>query len=172
MIVNTDIDIDVANRNGLLSLIKNVPAMIKRDGKHIKHNTGVYFHNIPSDPFTGISTVDYQDAEQEGYFKIDVLNVSIYKHIKDKAQLDELLEMEPMWELLEHQEVVSQLFHVHNHYETVKTMKPQSIEQPCGTWTTSAKRHPIGKDWDTVFGHVWQRPDDDSYYFKRHMLTY
>ena len=68
--------------------------MIKRDGKHIKHNTGVYFHNIPSDPYrykhSGLS-----DAEQEGYFKIDVLNVSIYKHIKDKAQLDELLEMEP-----------------------------------------------------------------------------
>ena len=71
MIVNTDIDIDVANRNGLLSLIKNVPAMIKRDGKHIKHNTGVYFHNI-LDPFTGISTVDYL-TQKEGYFKIDVL---------------------------------------------------------------------------------------------------
>ena len=175
MIVNTDIDIDVANRNGLLSLIKNVPAMIKRDGKHIKHNTGVYFHNIPSDPFTGISTVDYQDAEQQGYFKIDVLNVSIYKHIKDKAQLDELLEMEPMWELLEHEEVVSQLFHVHNHYETVKTMKPQSIEQLAAVLAIirPAKRHLIGKDWDTVFADVWQRPDDDSYYFKKaHAISY
>ena len=64
MIVNTDIDIDVADRRSLLKLIKNVPALIERDGKKVKHNTGVYFHDIPSDPFSGLSTIDYQKAEE------------------------------------------------------------------------------------------------------------
>ena len=53
MIVNTDIDIDIADRDQLLKIIKGIPAMIARDNnKQVKHNTGVYFHDIPSNPFT------------------------------------------------------------------------------------------------------------------------
>ena len=48
MIVNTDIDIDIANRDKLLALIKNTPAMIKREHIEKKHNTGVYFQAIPT----------------------------------------------------------------------------------------------------------------------------
>lgn len=175
MIVNTDIDIDVADRRSLLKLIKNVPAMIERDGKKVKHNTGVYFHDIPSDPFSGLSTVDYQKAEELGYFKIDVLNVNVYKDIKDKAQLDELLNTEPMWELLEYEEVVSQLFHIHSHYDIVKRMKPQTVEQLAAVLAIirPAKRHLIGKDWNTVFASVWEKPSDDGYYFKKaHAISY
>ena len=59
MIVNTDIDIDVADRNKLLRLIKNTPAMMNTKGRKQRHNTGVYFHEVPTDPFTGLATVDY-----------------------------------------------------------------------------------------------------------------
>ena len=175
MIVNTDIDIDVADRRSLLKLIKNVPALIERDGKKVKHNTGVYFHDIPSDPFSGLSTVDYQKAEELGYFKIDVLNVNVYKDIKDKAQLDELLNTEPMWELLEYEEVVSQLFHIHSHYDIVKRMKPQTVEQLAAVLAIirPAKRYLIGKDWNTVFASVWEKPSDNGYYFKKaHAISY
>ena len=58
MIVNTDIDIDVADRNRLLKLIKGTTAMILKENKQTKHNTGVYFHDMPSNPFTGLSSVD------------------------------------------------------------------------------------------------------------------
>ena len=77
MIVNTDIDIDIANRDKLLELINNTPAMIKRDNKEVKHNTGVYFHEMPSNPYTGFATIDHKEAEKMGYFKIDLLNVSV-----------------------------------------------------------------------------------------------
>ena len=114
MIVNTDIDIDIADRDQLLKIIKGIPAMIARENnKQVKHNTGVYFHDIPSNPFSGLSTIDHKEAEKMGYFKIDVLNVSLYKNIKTKKQLVELLDKEPMWELLEHKEVVEQFFHIH-----------------------------------------------------------
>ena len=62
MIANTDIDIDVADRTRLLNLIKHTPAMINDNGRRKKHNTGVYFHEMPSDPFTGLSTIDHKEA--------------------------------------------------------------------------------------------------------------
>lgn len=169
MIVNTDIDIDVANRTRLLTVINNTPAMIERDGKRIKHNTGVYFHEVPENPFTGMCEVDYKKAEELGYFKIDVLNVNIYDGIKSKAELDELLAIEPVWELLEHEEIVSQCFHIHGHFDVVRRMKPKSLPELAAVLAMirPAKRHLLGKDWDTVFASVWERPEDDAYFFKK-----
>ena len=105
-----------------------------------------------------------------GYFKIDVLNVSLYEKIESKKQLDELLDMEPMWELLEYQEVVEKLFHIHKHFAIVKSMKPTSVEQLAAVLgiIRPAKRHLLGKDWDTVMQEVWVRPDnDEGYFFKK-----
>lgn len=169
MIINTDIDIDVANRNKLINLVNGVPAMILKNGRRTKHNTGVYFHEMPHDPFTGLATVDHKAAQEDGFFKIDVLNVNMYNKIETKSQLDELLSMQPMWELLEHQEVVSQLFHIHNHFEVVKAMKPQSLEQVAAVLgiIRPAKRHLLGKDWNIVMADVWVKPTTDAYFFKK-----
>lgn len=169
MITNTDIDIDVADRDRLINIINGVPAMIEKDGKCTKHNTGVYFHKIPQDPFTGFATVDYKKAEDEGFFKIDVLNVSLYKKIQSKKQLDELLATEPMWELLEHKEVVEQLFHVHKHFNVVQRMKPRSLEQLAAVLgiIRPAKRYLLGKDWATVMAEIWVKPQGDAYFFKK-----
>lgn len=169
MIVNTDIDIDVADRNKLLRLIKNTPAMIERDNKRVKHNTGVYFHEVPENPFNGLCTVDYKKAEGLGYFKLDILNVNIYEKIKDTKELESLLSMEPMWELLEHEDVVKQCFHIHNHFDVVKKMKPKSVDQLAAVLAVirPAKRHLLGKNWDIVMSDVWKKPKDNSYYFKK-----
>ena len=48
-----DIDIDFADRTQALNLFKHTPAKLKQR----KHNTGVYFHRVPSNPFTNICTV-------------------------------------------------------------------------------------------------------------------
>lgn len=175
MIVNTDIDIDVADRNKLLTLIKHTPATINEKNKMRKHNTGVYFHKIPMNPFNGLSTIDYKKAEELGYFKLDILNVSIYRNIATKEQLDEMLTMEPMWELLEHKEVVEQLFHVHNHFDIVNTLKPKSIEQLAAVLAIirPAKRHLLRQNWNEIDENVWKRPQGDEYYFKKaHAFAY
>ena len=70
-----DIDIDFADRSILLNKIKHRIAKLD-SGK--KHNTGVYFTEVPHDPINNLCTIDYEKAEQRGYFKIDCLNVSIY----------------------------------------------------------------------------------------------
>lgn len=169
MIVNTDIDIDIADRDKLLNLIKNVPATINDKGKVRKHNTGVYFHEIPSNPFNGMASLDYKEAEDLGYFKIDVLNVNLYKNVKDRNHLRQLINMEPMWELLEHKEVVDQCFHIHNHFDVVQKMKPTSVDQLAAVLAVirPAKRHLLGKTWDEILSDVWVKPSDDSYYFKK-----
>jgi hypothetical protein len=169
MIVNTDIDIDVADRNKLLKLIKGTTAMMLKGNKQLKHNTGVYFHDMPSNPFTGLSSVDYKEAENIGYFKIDVLNVGLYKDIKSKEHLDELLAMTPMWELLEHREVVEKCFHIHKHFDIVSTLKPKSVEQLAAVLAIirPAKRYLLKQNWDEINQNVWKRPSGDEYFFKK-----
>ena len=66
MIANTDIDIDFADRQVALDLFEHVPAVIVDGGKVQKHKTGVYFHDIPSDPFTGYASIDHKQAEDMG----------------------------------------------------------------------------------------------------------
>jgi len=169
MIHQTDIDIDLADRQQLLSLVPHVPAMIKDGHKKRKHNTGVYFHEVPQDPFNQWCTLDYQTAEQTGYFKMDVLNVSLYKDVKDPEHLDRLANAEPMWALLEQPEVVKDLFHLGNHTDITCKMKPKSLEELAMLLAIirPGKKHLQGRTWDEIRKEVWLKPADDTYYFKK-----
>lgn len=174
-IKTTDVDIDFANREQILKIIPHVVAM-QKDGDNVrKHNTGVYFHNAPVNPFTGLATLDYKTAEEKGWFKIDLLNVGIYANFTDNKQIDDLLNKDPMWELLEHEEVISQLFHIHNHADTVKRLKPKSVEQLAAVLAVirPGKKHLVNRTWEEIEREVWVRPENDDYFFKRsHAIGY
>ena len=170
----TDIDIDLKNRDDVLNKLKHIPASIITNTVK-KHNTGVYFHDIPHDPTTNLSTINYKEAEELGYFKLDLLNVNIYEHVKDEAHLNKLLERTPDWALLLHKEIVEQLFHIHDHYEIVSQMKPTSIDQLAMVLAMirPAKRHLLGQPWSVIEEQVWQKPRDGSYFFKKsHAISY
>ena len=172
--MSTDIDIDFANRDHVLKIVDHVPAMIKDGLKEKKHNTGVYFHSVPVNPFTELATVDYKQAESMGWFKIDCLNVGIYNDFSSNEEIDQLLSKEPMWELLEHKEIIEQLFHIHGHADTVMRMKPKSVEQLSMVLAVirPGKKHLIGKSWEEIEQEVWIKTDD-AYSFKRsHALGY
>jgi len=172
--LSTDVDIDFANREQALGLVNHIPAMILDGDKQRKHNTGVYFHHVPSNPFTGLATLDYKQAEQKGWFKIDLLNVGIYSQFTSNEQIDELLLQDPQWELLEHKEIIEQLFHIHNHADTVIRMKPRSVEQLAMVLAVirPGKKHLIGQSWDKIAADVWTKTDD-VYSFKRsHAIGY
>jgi DNA polymerase III alpha subunit len=125
-----DIDIDFPDRTKILEKIKHVPAAIKdENGAFKKHNTGVYCHSIPDNPLTGLANIDYKEAENRGYFKIDFLNVSVYNDIKNEAHIDYLLAQEPLWDLLGEKDVCDQLFHVNGYHKLLQDLKPQNIEQ-------------------------------------------
>jgi len=61
-----DIDIDFADRTLALNQFKHVAAAIEDNGTFKKHNSGVYCTSIPYNPITGISTIDYKEAEDRG----------------------------------------------------------------------------------------------------------
>jgi hypothetical protein len=170
-----DIDIDFFDRNKILNLIPHRIAMRNQNSEMIKHNTGVYFHEIPHNPFNNLATIDYKEAESRGYFKIDFLNVSAYQDIKDEDHLNSLISKEPIWELLEHKEIVESLFHIKNHYDIVNTLKPKTVEQLAAVLAIirPAKRYLLYKDWETIEQEVWKSDGNDGYSFKKsHSISY
>jgi hypothetical protein len=169
-----DVDIDFADREKILALVPHVAAMQRDSNKERKHNTGVYFHHVPVNPFTGISTLDYKQADAAGWFKIDLLNVGIYSSFASNEQIDDLLAQEPVWELLEHREVIQQLFHIHNHSDTVIRMKPCSVEQLAMVLAVirPGKKHLIGRSWNEIEKEVWTKTDDVYSFKQSHAIGY
>jgi hypothetical protein len=169
MKIDFDVDIDMGNRDDFLKLVNVTPASIEKDNKFTKHNTGVYFQNISKFPLEGYSTIDHKKAEEQGWFKVDFLNNHIYKDVVDEQHLDKLIATEPMWQLLEHQEVVEQLFHINNHFDIIKQYPPKSLEDLAIILAIirPGKRHLVGKSWEEIKKDVWIKPKNDTYFFKK-----
>jgi DNA polymerase III alpha subunit len=168
-----DIDIDFVNRDSALELFEHVVAGRIEDGKLVKHNTGVYLHEAPVDAIAGVCSIPYDDAEDLSYFKIDFLNVSIYKGVKNEDHLVQLMNTEPLWDLLEQDDFNNLLFHVNGHGGILRQMKPKSVEQLAAVLAMirPAKRHLIGKTWNEVMTEVWTKPTNGEYYFKKSHAT-
>ena len=168
-----DIDIDFLDREQALALFKHVRASRIDNNKLVKHNTGVYLHEVPVNAVENLCAVPYEEAEEKNYFKIDFLNVGIYKGVRDEAHLVQLMETEPLWDLLQDEEFIQNLFHVNGHGSTLRQSKPESIEQLAAVLAMirPAKRYLFGKDWTTVMMEVWTKPENDEYFFKKSHAT-
>lgn len=165
-----DVDIDFYNRDIVLNNLEHRIASLENGQKH---KTGVYFTEIPHNPLDMISTIDYKEAEQRGYFKIDFLNVHLYKDVKDEQHLKSLIDREPVWELLEHKEFVDQLFHLAGYHEICKKLKPNSVEKLAAVLAIirPAKRHLQNSSWNEILEQVWTVPVDGQYFFKKSHAT-
>jgi hypothetical protein len=169
-----DIDIDFFDRTKVLDVFEHRVAMRRHNNEEVKHNTGVYFTEIPHNPFTNLSTIDYETAEERGYFKVDFLNVSMYDGIEDEEHLIKLVTSEPNWNLLAYKEIVDQLFHINNHFDIVNKLKPTSIEQLAAVLAIirPAKRHLADSDWATINKEVWTKTDEGYFFKKSHAVAY
>jgi len=167
-----DIDIDFADRDIVLSKLKHRVAKL---GTGKKHNTGVYTTEVPHNPVDNLSTIEHKTAEERGYFKLDFLNVSIYKDVRDEAHLTELMERKPIWQLLEHTDFSDKVFHLNGHNELLKQLKPSSVDQLAATLAIirPAKRHLANESWETIMKEVWTKPTNGEYFFKKaHAVSY
>ena len=167
-----DIDIDFADRDIILSQLNHRVAKLDT-GK--KHNTGVYVTECPHNPVDNLCTIDYKTAEDRGYFKLDFLNVSIYKDVKDETHLISLMRKEPLWELLEHKDFVEKVFHLSGHESLLRQLKPTSVSQLAAALAIirPAKRHLANERWETIMKEVWKKPKNGEYYFKKaHAMSY
>ena len=168
-----DIDIDFLDRDQALKLFKHIGASRIEDGRLVKHNTGVYFQSVPVNAPTNLSALPYDAADEAGYFKVDFLNVGIYKGVRDEEHLITLMNAEPLWDLLEQDDFANLLFHVNGHGSILRQMKPTSIEQLAAVLAMirPAKRYLIDKDWKLVMQEVWEKPAGNEYYFKKSHAT-
>lgn len=172
----SDIDIDLANRDEIIKLLNIIPASIIKEDNISKHNTGVYLTDIPVNPFTNSAAIDYKQAEDRGYFKIDLLNVNLYKQVKNEEHLISLMQ-EPDWNKLYNKDICEQLIHINHHYDTlIKMPEPVNSIARLAMFLAiirPAKRHLIGKSWREVSETIWDKPLDDSYYYKKsHAISY
>lgn len=171
----SDIDIDFGDRQQALAVIKHTPAAII-DGDQIKkHNTGVYATEIPVDPISGLASIDYREAEERGYIKIDLLNVSVYQLVQDERHLNELMQRRPPWERLSELDFCERVIHIGAHYDIVNQLRPDSIERMAMVLAIirPAKRHLLGRSWNEIEQEIWLKPEDDAYYFKKsHSISY
>ena len=174
--MSADIDLDLADRDQLLKLIQATPAVQYHQGQIRKHNSGVYVTDITYDPVNGCASIDYEQAEKLGYFKIDLLNMSVYQLIKSPEHYQEMLDQEPNWSRLWTDiEWAKQLVHVGNYTTLLETMQPDSIPRMAAfiSIIRPGKTHLQNKPWPKVFESVWDGDDSRGFVFKKaHALGY
>lgn len=171
----SDIDIDLADRNLILEHVEVTPAAIRQAGEVKKHNTGVHPCAIPYDALNGCAAIDYNVAEERGYPKLDLLNVWIYKHVKDEQHLIELMQ-EPDWSKLSDADFFGKLIHIGNHYSTYAAL-PEPVDSVPRMAMFLAlirpgKRHLIGKPWGEVAKTIWDRDVQGYTFRKSHAIAY
>ena len=174
--MSADIDLDLADRNILLQLINAVPARQQHQGQVRKHNSGVYVTDIPYDPVNQCAAINYEEAEQRGYFKIDLLNMSVYELVKSPDHYQEMLSKEPPWERLwTDPDWAKQLVHVGNYTALLESMKPDSIPRMAAfiAIIRPGKAHLQNRPWAEVFESVWNGDDSRGFVFKHsHSISY
>lgn len=172
---NSDVDIDFGNRDDILQHIKHIPAAMRKVHPIRKHATGVHITDVPYDAVNNMANIDYSEAEKRGYFKLDLLNVHVYSHVKSEEHLIELMG-EPDWDMLKDKKTVEQLIHLSNHYQSLQRM-PEPVDSiPRLAMFLAvirpAKKHLIGKPWKIVAQTVWEKESNDYHFKKSHSVAY
>jgi len=170
----SDIDIDLGDRDKLLSLIDHTKASIRKN-EIKKHNTGIYVTDIPYDPVNDIAALDYELAEERGYLKLDLLNVHVYNQIRDEQHLVELMRL-PNWDKLNDSKFVEQLIHLGNHYNSLRKMPEPVNSIPRLAMFLAvirpAKKHLIGLPWNEVSKTIWEKEEGVYSFKKSHAVAY
>jgi len=171
---STDVDIDFADRDTILKLIRHTPAMQTNDGNVRRHNSGVYVTDIPYNPLTETASIDYQEAEERGYFKIDFLNVNVYKLIRDQKHYDELMARATPWHRLKDRSFFERVIHIGNHFDLVRGLDIDSIPRMAMflALIRPAKRHLVGKSWTDISKDIWTQNNDEYAFKKSHAVSY
>ena len=175
--MSADVDIDLADRTQLLKLLNATPARIERqDGTVAKHNSGVYVQDMPWDPINQCAAIDYETADQRGYFKLDLLNMSVYQLIRDPEHYQQLLDRTPPWaRLWQDPQWAQQLVHVGSYTDLLKKMQPDSIARLAAfiAIIRPGKAHLQAQPWPKVFESVWDGDGSRGFVFKKsHSISY
>jgi hypothetical protein len=171
----SDVDLDFGDRNEILSKIEHTCAMLE-SGK--KHNSGIYVTMIPKDIVNGTASINFKEAEELGYYKIDLLNNSLYKLFRNPEHLEDVLSRPIPWHKLKEKSFVEKLMHIGNYYELLKKQPEPitSIEELAFFLSIirPGKKSLQGMRWKEIAKTVWDRDNmADGYIFRKsHAIAY
>ena len=122
-----------------------------------------------------MANIDYAEAEDRGYLKLDLLNVHVYSQIENEMELINLM-VDPNWKLLYNPDFVNKLVHLSNHYNSIQKM-PEPINSIPRLAMMLAiirpgKKHLIGQSWKEVAESVWEKNVDGYSFKKAHAIGY
>ena len=173
-----DVDIDVQPSFKAENYFPNwVKASILKDGVLSAHPCGVYPQSIAEDAFTKLSAIPYESAEELGYLKVDFLHLNVYSNFKNKAEIDDLLNKQPDWTLLQLPSTWPKLFQLAKHGEMLQSLKPKSVEDIADIMALirPGKKGLLGlyKKERAAARQILYAKDDEGYSFKRsHAVAY
>jgi hypothetical protein len=190
-----DVDIDVADRARVLALFPNaIPAsqFTSDRTKMVRHNTGVYFQQLPTDPLLDVASFPYEIAEELGYYKVDFISFGIYEAVRDEAHLVGMIEYaesdEFPWEWFQDDQFFDnadprlRLTHIGSYFDLCKMYPPSSVMDVAIliALIRPRKKYLIGEPWDIIEAVIWKKlPEEDegvstgNYFFKKsHAVGY
>lgn len=129
-----DIDIDLQTSFNPKNIFPDWVKASQVLNGHIKpHPCGMYPQNIAEDMISHLAAIPYDTAEEMGYLKIDFLHNSVYDHFQSREEIEELLKIEPKWEILLIPSEQIKLFQLSKHGDILNQIKPKSIEELADT---------------------------------------
>lgn len=180
-IPDIDIDLSADAIKKLKAAIKHIPASKITEKGLVEHPCGIYPMNIPIDPLTGMSAIDYEKAEKEqGFIKIDLLHNQIYDTFKSESEIDALLKQPIDWRKLRNEAVVKTLPHINGYYSLLSTIPNITGIEELAMFLAlirPAKKHlqeTVRKNgWDSIKDCIWVKEADEGYQFKKaHAIAY
>jgi hypothetical protein len=171
-----DVDLDVKDRDNAISVLRNyVVASQVNKNVMTPHNTGVYFQNLPIDPITNLSAFPYKEAEELGYFKVDVIPNHVYDLVESNDELQTLLDAPVDWEWFQDERFFEaedrryQLTHLSKYHHLCVMYPPQSVEDLACLLALirPGKKYLVAQPWETVKEEVWKKPATEEYFFKK-----
>jgi DNA polymerase III alpha subunit len=173
-----DVDIDVPPSFNPKDVFPSwTRASVLKDGQLTPHPCGVYPQAMAQDPFTSLAAIPYEEAEDLGFLKVDFLHINVYALFKTRQEIDDLLKVEPDWDLLQLPSVHPKLFQLSKHGELLSKVKPSNLEElaDCMALIRPGKKTLVGlylKGREAA-RRVLYAKDDNGYSFKKsHALAY
>ena len=131
--------------------------------------------DVPYDPINDMCNLDYKEADQRGFFKLDLLNVNIYKAVTDELHLISLM-CEPNWERLKERNFVSVLLHLNKQFDLMQKMPEPINSIPRLAMFLAiirpAKRNLIGQTYKEISKTVWIDNNTGYTFKKSHAVAY
>ncbi len=184
-----DVDIEVADRDNVAKLFPTaaVASQIARE-QLVRHNSGLYFQDIPRHPISDLAVFPYKEAEQLHFYKIDLLSCpNPYDGITSMKELRELLAQPIDWSWFTDAVFVSTLFHMNGEVhlpggasdkllmgEVVAYYRPQSIIDLAVLIAVKlpVKKHLIGEPFDVIKEQIWIKETGGAQFKRSHATAY